>query len=379
MRINVEGTVLELDASPGVLRVSLETNGFDDSCLEVIAAYVDANETDTGLTIDYRLSESEVSFREAIEQTQTRLDRMLLAQKLVACVRYRGGFTVPLIHPDNAYLAGGLLRVVHSGLQGMLAPMVFDEGRFLASLQAMVLQIFRPKLAFEQIREGSAALRDKFSTTVRQTTSTEELFAYIDAQVHAEQMQVAATKVSVSKRRYSVYRTVGVVGLVVAVAAGAFAWQSGSQNSLQAAVISAQSRFLANDYAGALTQLEGRATTSLPASAKYVLAVSSINLYDLSATQKQAILNTISEKSDDVTLNYWIDMGRGDFEQALDYAQNLGDDQLTLLAYTDLYQATKLDNRMAGGKKQELLGQYTKAIEELTAKLDGTDETAPEK
>jgi uncharacterized membrane protein YukC len=43
-------------------------------------------------------------------------------------------------------------------------------------------------------------------------------------------------------------------------------------------------------------------------------------------------------------------MGRGHFE-ALNLAQNLGDDQLTLLAYTDLYQATKL-NKMAGDKKQ---------------------------
>jgi type VII secretion protein EssB len=196
--------------------------------------------------------------------------------------------------------------------------------------------------------------------------------------VRSGQEQVAATKVSVSKHRYGWYRTVGVGGLAVAVAAGVFAWQSGSQNSLQASVIASQARFLANDYSGALAELDARATTSLPASAKYVLAVSSVNLYDLTATQKQSVLNTISEKSDDVTLNYWIEMGRGDFEQALDYAQNLGDDQLALLAYTDLYQATKLDDRMAGGKKQELLSEYTKAIDELTAKLEGTDETAAE-
>lgn len=107
-----------------------------------------------------------------------------------------------------------------------------------------------------------------------------------------------------------------------------------------------------------------------------MLAASSVNLHDLTATQKQAILNTISEKSDDVTLNYWIEMGRGEFEQALDAAKNLGDDQLTLLAYTDLYQATKINTHMAGGKKQELLTQYTKAIDELTAKLSGDGNSA---
>lgn len=376
MRINVDGTVLEFDSSPGVLRVGAEKSGFDGSCLEVIARYVDVHETDTGITLNYALAEGEVSFRTAIDRAQTRLDRLMLAQKLAACVRYRGGFTIPLIHPHNVYLTGGRLRVVHVGLQGMLAPMAFDDSRFLASLQAMVLQIFRPKLAFEQLLEGASALRDKFSTGIQQASTTEELFAFIDAQVKAEQSEVAATKVNVPKRRYAVYRTLGVLGVVAAVAAGVFAWQTEGQNRLQTAVISAQSQFLANDYAGTLSELDGHPTESLPVSAKYVLAVSSVNLHDLTATQKQAILNTISEKSDDVTLNYWTAMGRGEFEQALDYAKNLGDDQLTLLAYTDLYQATKLDTHMAGGKKQELLAEYTKAIEALTAKLDGTTEAA---
>jgi type VII secretion protein EssB len=258
----------------------------------------------------------------------------------------------------------------------MLAPRAFDEALFFRSLQAMVLHVFRPRLAFEQVLDGAAALQDTFSTAVRKTTTPDELFAYIDAELKTEQAEVAARKVSVPKRRYSGYRLIGVLGLTAALVAGVFAWQTASHNRLQDAVVAAQARFLASDYGGVMTELEGYADTSLPASAKYVLAVSSVNLDDLTGTQKQAILNTISQKSDDVTLNYWIAIGRGEFEQALDYAQNLGDDQLTLLAYTDLYQATKLNAQMAGGKKQELLDTYTKAIDELTAKLEGTSDAA---
>jgi type VII secretion protein EssB len=163
------------------------------------------------------------------------------------------------------------------------------------------------------------------------------------------------------------------------MAAGVLAWQAESQNRLQTAVVAAQARFIAGDYAGSLGALEDYTAASLPASAKYVLAVSSINLDDLTAAQKQVILNNVSEKSDDVTLNYWIAIGRGEFEHALDLAQNLGDDQLTLLAYTDLYQATKLNTQMPGGKKQELLDEYAKAIDELTAKLTGTGGEAAQK
>ncbi|GAA4143860.1 type VII secretion protein EssB [Leifsonia shinshuensis] len=376
MRIERDGTVLELEADSGGLRARVEKNGYRSSCLEVISRYVDATETDSGLVLSYALADGETSFRDAVGRARTRLDRLSLAQKLVACVGYRDSFHVPVIHPDNVYLDGALLRVVHCGLQGMLAPMAFDEAHFLASLQAMVLQIFRPKLAFEHLLDGASALNDTFSTAVRQAATTDELFALIGAELKAEQADVEAREVSVPKRRYAGYRVAGALGLAAAAVAGVFAWQTAGHNRLQDAVVASQARFLANDYGGALTELEGFAATSLPASAKYVLAVSSINLDDLTATQKQAILNNISQKSDEVTLNFWIAIGRGEFEQALDYAQNLGDEQLTLLAYTDLYQATKLDAQMAGGKKQELLDKYAKAIDELTAKLEGTSDAA---
>lgn len=376
IQIESEGTIVTIEPGSTSSRVGVEKNGFDAAFLDVIAQYATVDETDTGVTLSYDLVEGEVSFREAIERTSTRLDRLLLAQSLVACMRYRGGFSVPLIHPDNVYVNGGLLRVVHCGLQDLLVPRRFDEALFLASLQAMVLQVFRPQLRFENLLVGAAALRDRFSTAVRQASTPEELFAFLDAQVRQEQEQVVATKVSVPKRRYAWFRILGVLGMVAAVAAGVFAWQIESENRLHTAVIAAQARFLANDYAGTLAALEGQSVTALPVSAKYVLAVSSVSLADLSANQKQSILNTISEKSDEVTLNYWVAMGRGEFEQALDYAKNLGDDQLTLLTYTDLYQATKLDSQMPGGEKQDLLAEYSKAIDDLTARLDGSEDTA---
>ena len=81
------------------------------------------------------------------------------------------------------------------------------------------------------------------------------------------------------------------------------------------------------------------------------------------------MLNNISAVTDDNTLNYWIYQGRGEFEKALDMAKNIGDDQLTLLAYTDLYQATKLNTTMNGETKQKKLETYHKQIQELSKSL----------
>jgi uncharacterized membrane protein YukC len=79
-------------------------------------------------------------------------------------------------------------------------------------------------------------------------------------------------------------------------------------------------------------------------------------------------------------LLYWIESGRGKFKEALSIAQNIGDHQLILHAYTKLYDATKADTRMSGEKKQELLSQYEKKMEEYLKLLNGepTEEGAQE-
>ena len=56
--------------------------------------------------------------------------------------------------------------------------------------------------------------------------------------------------------------------------------------------------------------------------------------------------------------------------ERLEIAQNFGDDQLILHAYTKLYDATK-NSTMSGAKKQKQLEEYQKAIDTYTAKVGG--------
>ncbi|MEY9952734.1 hypothetical protein [Leifsonia sp. EB34] len=62
MHSEIDGTVLELEASSGELRASVDKNGYDGASLDVIARYVDAHETDAGLVVVYALADGEVSF-----------------------------------------------------------------------------------------------------------------------------------------------------------------------------------------------------------------------------------------------------------------------------------------------------------------------------
>ncbi|MGM0332982.1 type VII secretion protein EssB [Enterococcus sp. AZ050] len=349
--------------------VSLLKTQMNKDSIAIVQNIFPLEETEDGAIIRYTISKDAIFFNEAIQSSSTNLEKLQLAEKLRQLLPLRNKFKVPFLHPDNLYLVGEELFVVHFGLEEMVVPKKYDEALFLSNLKALVLSIFHPKLSYEKLLNGSLSLKDKFSQVVLQAKTAEEIFIFLEERIVKEKVKIQETKRVVGRNQYAFYRFIGVISLILALVMGFFFYQYKSENEKQNAIITAQTSFLTNNYAKTQKDLEKYDLSSLPQSAKYILAVSSVNLSDLTGNQKQAILNTLSIKSDDNTLNYWGNIGRGNFDKALDLAQNLGDDQLTLLAYTDLYQATKLNTKMAGAKKQELLEEYTKQIEELTKKL----------
>lgn len=320
--------------------------------------------------VTYRVPAAARTLRQAASAARTRLEKLQTAQKLAALRPLAGKFRIPFLHPENIVITGAGVSVTHSGLVGILAPMAFDDALFLKGYKALVLSILHPRLPFEKLIDGTATLKDDFSKRVTSFTTVDDIAAFVDREVAEEASKAARETVSVRKLRYRLTTVLAAVAVVAASVSGWWAYESVVvAQPRQEAIITAQSDFLTSDYAQTLKDLQEYGPNDLPKSARYVLAVSSIKLTKLTAVQKQSVLNNISTKTDDNTLDYWIHLARGDLDTALNLAQNLGDDQLTLLAYTDLYEATKLDTSMEGARKQKLLDEYAKKIEELTARL----------
>lgn len=360
---------IELAKEKNKIQVRLSKTQYVSDALPVIRKYVDAQETDDTLLVTLELPEKAISFSEQTLISKTRVEKLQLADKVRQLTAFIGKYQIPFIHPNNLYLDGERLFVVYSGLQDILAPKENDATLFLKNMKALILSIFNQKSSYEKLLEGGSALNDKFSQSIVNAKNPEELFSIVRNELVETQEKVRATKQLVSKKRYQMYRFAGVFAIVIALVSVIFLYRSTKSAEKQSAIIEAQTSFMTNNYAKTQGDLEKYEPQDLTKSAKYILAVSSVNLSDLTATQKQTILNNISIKTDNNTLNYWVYIGRGNFDKALNLAQNLGDEQLTLLSYTDLYQATKLNDKMDGAKKQKLLADYKKQIEELTAKL----------
>lgn len=320
--------------------------------------------------VAYPLLSNLKNLKDLVMATKSHLQRLELALKLKHLIAQKSGYKIPFVHPENIFFINGDFSFIHVGMREVLVPMETDASLFLSQYKALVLSVLNPKISYENLVNGETSLKDNLSQAIASSYSLEEVHRLVEIELIKEKQKDETALVKVSKARYSFFKYAGSVALVAAIAMGTLTFIDRTTTiPKQQAVTKAQADFITNHYDKTLDDLKDYQPDQLSKDARFVLASSSIHLADLSQTQKSAVLNNISSTTDDNTLNYWIYQGRGEFEKSLNLAKNIGDDQLTLLAYTDLYQATKLNSAMDGDEKQKKLEEYNKQIQELSKSL----------
>ena len=331
---------------------------------------VSSEDEEYAFKISYPLSNTEKSLKSLMLEMKSELERLELILKLKTLSTQNSGYKVPFVHPENIFFIDGYLTFIHIGIRDGIAPMNIDDTLALSQYKALTLAILNPKISYDNFVNGEMSLRDKFSQALSNCDSFEEVLHLVETKLTKERQKEEAALVKVSKGRYRFFKYAGSVAVVAAIAMGVLTViDQKTTIPKQKAIMTAQADFITSHYDKTLDDLKSYQPKQLSKDARFVLASSSINLANLSQTQKAAVLNNISSTTDDNTLNYWIYQGRGEFEKALNLAKNIGDDQLTLLAYTDLYQATKLNTSMNGDEKQKKLEEYNKQIQELSKSL----------
>jgi type VII secretion protein EssB len=253
-----------------------------------------------------------------------------------------------------------------------VAPEELSEADFLVQYKALVISTLQPKMSFEQLASGVIKTRDAFSKEIQAAETLEAVEALLDKQYQVMLQTKQSRERIVKKSRYTAFRLSTYLLALVALGLGiAFGYTQLTRVPLQARIISSQSDFMNSNYDQVTSDLLNDSPSTLPKSAQYVLAASYIHLDNLTNEQKQAILNNLSQNSATSEFVYWIQIGRGDLKAALNSAQNIGDNQLILHAYTKLYDATNADTTMSGAQKQSLLNQYKGDIDKYVKLIGG--------
>ena len=322
---------------------------------------------DNELMIQYTLPKWGQTLQIA-SQAANQQERLRLAIMLNVLGHWQGQNVNLFLAPQNIWVTEQQIRLAHRGFEGVVIPEQQDSLGFLARYKALVLNTLNPKYEYVALVNGSAAMRNPFEQSIVVAESVQAITQILQA----EYRRMTLNQVPVKQSRYTWLRWgFGVIAVSTFVLAGSVGYLSGVKAPEQTRVINSQAAFMTKDYNQTTDILKADNPKQLAKSAQYVLAASYINLDNLTNQQKKTLLNQISPQSDTNTLLYWINTGRGDFKTALSLAKNLGDNQLTLYAYTKLYDVTKADDRMDGTQKQKRLKQYQASIQKYVKKLGG--------
>ena len=352
--------------------VQVSSSGYDRERLDAIKEYcrVAIRQEDGSLCLDYEIPAYFKTVTEELFSLKTELERFALAQKMTSIELGENNFKIPYIHPENIVILGGKVKMLHRGIEKLLSPRIYDEEFCLASYKALMVSILVPKVDFELAVSGLDAVKDKIAQDIIPLRTLEEINQYVSEKYYTLSKKSSIENILVNTKKWKGLLIATSVLAVVSAVLSFTTYQSMFKDGpLKSAVIMAQSNFMRKDFSETVESLKAYSVDSLPKEAKYILAASYVRLDSLSDKQKETVLNTITESSDDTILNYWIYLGRGKFEKALDVAQNIGDTQLILHAYTNLYESVRSNVNMNGSEKQKKLSEYEKKIKELSSEI----------
>ncbi|MDA3723568.1 MAG: type VII secretion protein EssB [Limosilactobacillus fermentum] len=330
------------------------------------------NQSDDQVQVAYTIPETAISLKKYLTQLTPIAVLALIPQTYWLFDQAPDGRQA-FIHPRNLYVIGNQIVAMHRGFNEVVAPNRESEEQRVAQLRALALWMIDPSLDYGKLVAGEVALKTTLGQELAKATTLAEIKQRLNEQVDTQVQINHQTEVTVKRRRYSLMKWVSWVASIIAVILIGLSLYWGLYTiPKQSAIIEAQADYQVANYSQVTSDLKRYGTRSLPQAARYILAVSYIKQDSLSADQQKVVLKNISQKSAAIQLNYWIYIGRADYQRALSLAKNMGDNEYILHAYAKLYTETKNDDTMNGATKQKRLNNYRKQINAYIKKLGGS-------
>lgn len=318
-----------------------------------------------GLTFTYQLEPYSLSYEEV--RTRPISEKIRLALNVFALETALELPVTFLLHPSNLMITkDAQVKIAYRGVPGIMTPESLTAEDFLRQAKCFAATLFAD-VDFMNLYNGSLELETlpDFLVELREAEDQTAAVAILEKAYMDKLAEEKATLIQVSSKWYRIFKlasiwlSVSVVLLIIPLIYLIFL-----QNPFKEKLLQADTAFIKVDYSGVITELEGVAPSSLPTTQKYELAYSYIQGLEFSADQKKVILNNVSLKSDELYLVYWIQIGRNTFDDALDTAKRINDNDLILYALAQEIKHVREDDKLSGkdreSKLSSLEGEYKK-------------------
>ena len=317
---------------------------------------MEIKKSEEGVDFTYNIPGPALTFADL--KKESRLARLVVARRLLALHKLVDLPFSTLLDPANLYIDLDYeVRLAYRGLPDFLPPQALSQESFLREWQAVVVSLFS-SLTYEEAMKG-ATETSKLSLFLDQVLgcqNIEDSQKLIQEAYLEERERQTRETLRVSRRGHLLYKqaTIWLGALAIALALPLI-YVSFFQLPFKDKLLKADQAYLKLDYSGLMTILEGVPLQKLPLTQKLELATSYVKSLSFSDEQRQVILNNVSFKSDEIYLDYWIQIGRKELDSALDLGKRLEDSDLIVYALVQKMQEVRKDQTLSAKEREQEL------------------------
>ncbi|MCY9373987.1 type VII secretion protein EssB [Bacillus sp. T17B1] len=231
-----------------------------------------------------------------------------------------------IVAPENIVFDKGLTPYfLHYGVKESIPPYEHDEERVWGELKAAAALAVDGAFNFEDYLKFNETLT--FSAEAKEildAASYDELLELI--QTHIDELEAKAkTYIHIPRKKWNIQRYIGLGLIVLLVPALIYSMYSlfFAQPKHQA-IVDSNRAFLNKQYSEVISRLSKYDAESLPESVQYQLAYSYVEVEkQLLDYQRDNIEKLVTLQSEPQHFLYWIDIGRGDYKEAISIGHKL--------------------------------------------------------
>ncbi|PTI28143.1 type VII secretion protein EssB [Mammaliicoccus vitulinus] len=294
-------------------------------------------------------------------------------------------YTFNLSIDELYFTKDGLPLIKTRGLKNVVAPLPITEEAFLIRYKALVINVFNKKTSFEALVEGNLELHKgtPFENKIIKAETLDELKVFLNEQYDKQQKDYSQNFTYVRKTRYTVFKWLAIAFGVVTIALVAYlAYMYFSVMKMNDQVEKGYRSYVKADYTEVLNNYNDINAKKLDKEALYIYSRSYVetNKQGLEKEKKENVLNNITPNANKDYLLYWAELGQGHFEEALNIATYLDDNDITKLALINKLNDIKNNSSLSNDKRSEQTKKYNDKLQNILDKEKETkDEEAKEK
>ncbi|WP_339165338.1 type VII secretion protein EssB [Siminovitchia sp. FSL H7-0308] len=277
-----------------------------------------------------------------------------------------------IVSPENVLVSDGLeVTFIHYGVKDSIPPYEKTPDRLFLELRTTLLVLLDGNYRFNEYmnHHDTLKLSHRAEALIQQTTLEGLRELVCDWIREQEQQEKQLHKVP--KTRWILQKWVGIGLISVLVPAIVYiVYVLAFLQPRQEAFTASHSAFLNENYSEVIDTLEPYSPSSMPRVVKYELAQSYVAVEPLQDYHRKNLKNVLVLQAAEPYFDYWIAIGRGENEEAIDIARGLQDKEWLVYANLKRREEVKNDNKLSGKEREDLIKEIEAEIDNYMHELE---------